>query len=457
MKIRPRSLKFEETNRIKKRENMEHIIWNKEMECADKATIKAIQLDRLKKIVDTCYNRVPLYKKKFDAIGLKPEHIKTLEDVRHLPFTTADDLRDSYPFGMFAVDKREVVRIHGSSGTTGKPKIVGYTKKDLDNWSEIMARVICAAGGTPDDIVQIAFGYGLFTGGFGLHYGMEKLGAMVVPLSSGNTERQLMIMQDFASTILIATPSYALYLADEIEKKGIDKDKIKLRLALFGGEGHTEEMRNKIEKQLGILATENYGLSEIGGPGYSGECYLKQGMHIAEDQYYSEIIDPDTLEPLPMGEKGEVVVTTLTKEAFPVLRYRTRDISWFNDEPCECGRTSMRMAKIQGRTDDMMVIRGVNVFPSQIESVIMSMKEVEPFYEIVLTTEGYMDRIEVRVEFSDSSLLDDYTKLEQLRQKIKHNLRVILNIDAKVTLVSSGTLPRFEGKAKRVIDHRKNK
>lgn len=436
---------------------MEHIIWNKEMECADKTTIKNIQLERLKKIVDTCYNRVPLYKKKFDEIGLKPEHIKTLEDVRHLPFTTADDLRDSYPFGMFAVDKREVVRIHGSSGTTGKPKIVGYTKKDLDNWSEIMARVICAAGGTPDDIVQIAFGYGLFTGGFGLHYGMEKLGAMVVPLSSGNTERQLMIMQDFESTILIATPSYALYLADEIEKKGIDKDKIKLRLALFGGEGHTEEMRNKIEKQLGILATENYGLSEVGGPGYSGECYLKQGMHIAEDQYYSEIIDPDTLQPLPMGEKGEVVITTLTKEAFPVLRYRTRDISWFNDEPCECGRTSMRMAKIQGRTDDMMVIRGVNVFPSQIESVIMSMKEVEPFYEIVLTTEGYMDRIEVKVEFSDSSLLDDFTKLEHLRQKIKHNLRVILNIDAKVTLVSSGTLPRFEGKAKRVIDHRKNK
>ncbi|WP_305146603.1 phenylacetate--CoA ligase family protein [Anaerovorax odorimutans] len=436
---------------------MEHIIWNREMECADRDTIRSIQLDRLKKIVDVCYNRVPLYKRKFDEIGLKPEHIKTLDDVQHLPFTTADDLKENYPFGMFAVDKKEVVRIHGSSGTTGKPKIVGYTKQDLDNWSEIMARVICAAGGTPEDIVQIAFGYGLFTGGFGLHYGMEKLGAMVVPLSSGNTERQLMIMQDFGSTILIATPSYALYLADEIEKKGIDKDKIKLRLALFGGEGHTEEMRAKIEKQLGILATENYGLSEVGGPGYSGECYLKQGMHIAEDQYFSEIIDPNTLKPLPVGDKGEVVITTLTKQAFPVLRYRTRDISWFNDEPCQCGRTSMRMAKVQGRTDDMMVIRGVNVFPSQIESVIMSMKEVEPFYEIVLTTEGYMDRIEVKVEFSDASLLDDYPKLEELRSKIKHNLRVILNIDAKVSLVSPGTLPRFEGKAKRVIDHRKNK
>ena len=436
---------------------MEHIIWNKEMECADKETIREIQLARLKKTVETCYERVPLYKRKFDEIGLKPEHIKTLAEVKHLPFTTAEDLKNSYPFGMFAVDKREVVRIHGSSGTTGKPKIVGYTKQDLDNWSEIMARVICAAGGTPDDIVQIAFGYGLFTGGFGLHYGMEKIGAMVVPLSSGNTERQLMIMQDFGSTILIATPSYALYLADEIEKRGIDKDKIKLRLALFGGEGHTEEMRAKIEKQLGILATENYGLSEVGGPGYAGECYLKQGMHIAEDQYYTEIVDPDTLEPLPMGEKGEVVITSLVKQAFPVLRYRTRDISWLNDEPCECGRTSMRMAKIQGRTDDMMVIRGVNVFPSQIESVVMGMKEVEPFYEIVLTSEGYMDRIEVKVEFSDASLLDDFTKLEALRAKIKHNLRVILNIDAKVTLVSPGTLPRFEGKGRRVIDHRKNK
>lgn len=436
---------------------MEHTIWNREMECADRETIRALQLERLKKTVDVCYNKVPLYKNKFDEIGLKPEHIKTLEDVKHIPFTTAEDLKNNYPFGMFAVDKKDVVRLHGSSGTTGKPKIVGYTKNDLDMWSEIVARVITAAGGSSEDIVQIAFGYGLFTGGFGLHYGMEKVGAMVVPLSSGNTERQLMLLEDFGSTILIATPSYALYLADEIEKRNIDKSKIKLRLALFGGEGHTEEMRAKIEKQLGIIATENYGLSEVVGPGYSGECYLKRGMHIAEDHFYSEIIDPKTFEPLPVGDKGELVITSLTKEAFPILRYRTRDISWFNDEPCECGRTSMRMAKIQGRTDDMMVIRGVNVFPSQIESVIMSMPEVEPFYEIILTSEGYMDRIEVRVEFSDDSLLDDFTKLEALRAKIKHNLRVILNIDAKVSLVSSGTLPRFEGKAKRIIDHRKNK
>ena len=377
--------------------------------------------------------------------------------MKHIPFTTAEDLRNNYPFGLFAVPKRDVVRIHGSSGTTGKPKIVGYTRNDLENWSEIMARVICAAGGTADDIVQIAFGYGLFTGGFGLHYGMEKIGAMVVPLSSGNTDRQIMLMQDFQSTILIATPSYALYLADEIEKKGIDKDSIKLRLALFGGEGHTEEMRAKIEKQLGILATENYGLSEIGGPGYSGECYLKRGLHIAEDQFISEIIDPDTLEPLPIGDQGELVVTTLTKEAFPMLRYRTRDITWLNDEPCECGRTSMRMHKVQGRTDDMMVIRGVNVFPSQIESVIMAMNEIEPFYEIIVTTEDYLDRIEVRVEFSDASLLDDYNKLEQLRAKIRHNIKSVLNIDAKITLVTPGTLPRYEGKGKKVIDKRTHK
>ena len=436
---------------------MEHMIWNKEMECADSETKNAIQLDRLKKTVQVCYNNVPFYKNKFDEIGLKPEHIRTLTDLKHIPFTTADDLKNNYPFGLFAVPKRDVVRVHGSSGTTGKPKIVGYTRNDLDNWSEIMARVICAAGGTADDIVQIAFGYGLFTGGFGLHYGMEKIGAMVVPLSSGNTDRQIMLMQDFGSTILIATPSYALYLADEIEKKGIDKDTIKLRLALFGGEGHTEEMRAKIEAQLGILATENYGLSEVGGPGYSGECYLKKGLHIAEDQFISEIIDPDTLEPLPTGDKGELVITTLTKEAFPMLRYRTRDITWLNDEPCECGRTSMRMNKVQGRTDDMMVIRGVNVFPSQIESVIMAMNEIEPFYEIIVTTEDYLDRIEIRIEFSDASLLDDYNKLENLRAKIRHNIKSVLNIDAKITLVTPGTLPRYEGKGKKVIDKRTHK
>ena len=435
---------------------MEHIIWNREIECADRADIKKLQLERLKKIVKRCYEQVPFYTKKFDEIGLKPEDIKTLDDVRRLPFTTADDLRENYPFGLFAVDNKEIVRVHGSSGTTGKPKIVGYTKNDLDNWTECLTRIICAAGVTPEDIVQISFGYGLFTGGFGLHYGMENLGAMVIPLSSGNTERQLMIMQDFGTTVLIATPSYALYLGDEIEKRGL-KDKLKLRLALFGGEGHTEEMRAKIEKQLGITATENYGLSELGGPGMSGKCYIKNGMHIAEDHFLPEIIDPETLEPLPMGEKGELVVTALTKEGFPMLRYRTRDITWFDDSPCPCGRTSLRMGKIQGRSDDMLVIRGVNVYPSQIESVVMAIDEIEPFYEIVVTNEGYMDRIEVRMEFSDADLLDDYEKLDALKARIRHDLKATLNIDAKVSLVSPGTLPRFEGKGKRVVDKREVK
>lgn len=436
---------------------MEHKIWNPKWECATREEKNQIQLERLKKITAYCYERVSFYKKKFDEIGLKPDHIKTLKDVRLLPFTTASDLKDNYPFGLFAVSKDEIVRIHGSSGTTGKPKIVGYTRNDLENWTECLARLITAAGVTSKDITQIAFGYGLFTGGFGLHYGMEKVGAMVVPLSSGNTERQIMIMQDFGTTVLVATPSYALHLAEAIEKKGIDKSKLNLRLALFGGEGHTEEMRAKIENALGILATENYGLSEVGGPGVAGECYLKQGLHFAEDHFLPEIVDPDTLEPLPMGEKGELVITTLTKEAFPMLRYRTRDITWLMDEPCQCGRTSLRMAKVQGRTDDMMVIRGVNVFPSQIESVIMAIKEVEPFYEIIVTTQDYLDRIEVRVEFSDASLLDDYEKLEALRARMRHDLKSVLNIDAKVTLVTPGTLPRYEGKGKHVIDKRDNK
>ena len=435
------------------RKNMEHIIWNREMECADKALIRELQLERLKKTVAVCYERVPHYRQKFDEIGLKPHHIKTLEDVKLLPFTTSEDLKNNYPYGLFAVDKRDVVRIHGSSGTTGKPKIVGYTKKDIDIWSEIMARVICAAGGTPEDTAQISFGYGLFTGGFGLHYGLEKIGAAVVPVSSGNTERQLMLMQDLESTILVSTPSYALYMADVAERIGVDMNKIKLRLGLFGGEGHTEEMRQQIEKRWGILSTENYGLSEIGGPGYSGECYLQNGMHIAEDHFISEIVDPDTLEPLPMGEKGELVVTTLSREAFPVLRYRTKDITWLDDTPCACGRKSMRMGKIQGRTDDMLIIRGVNVFPSQIESVLMAMDEVEPYYEIVVSREGYMDKIEVKVEVADIPL-DAFNQLEALRAKIKHNLYTTLNIDAKVTLASRGTLKRFEGKARRVTDLR---
>lgn len=433
---------------------MEHIIWNRAKECASRSEIESIQLARLKKTVEYCYERVPLYKEKFDAIGLKPSHIVTLKDTKLIPFTTNEDLKNTYPFGMLAVDKREIVRVHASSGTTGKPKVLGYTRNDLDTWTECVSRVACAAGVTPDDMAQISFGYGLFTGGFGLHYGLENIGVAVVPVSSGNTERQLMIMEDFSPTILVSTPSYALYMADVAEKRGIDLTKNSIRIGLFGGEGHTEAMRLQIEKRWGMIATENYGLTEICGPGYSGECYIQEGMHIAEDDFFSEVIDPDTLEPLPIGEKGELVVTPLFKEGMPVLRYRTRDITWLNPEPCKCGRTSMRMAKVQGRTDDMLIIKGVNVFPSQIESVIMAIAEVEPHYELVVTRDGFMDNIEVKVEITDNLLLENYLELENLRQKVKHNLFTTLNIDAKVTLVSAGTLARFEGKARRVTDLR---
>jgi len=433
---------------------MEHIIWNRKMECADRDTIRQIQLEGLKKTVARCYELVPTYRKKFDAIGLKPEHIKTLADIRHIPFTTNEDLRENYPFGMFASPMRDIVRLHGSSGTTGKPKIVGYTRQDLARWTEAVSRVACAAGATPDDLVQISFGYGLFTGGFGLHYGLENIGATILPVSSGNTERQLMFMQDFGSTILVSTPAYALYMADVAERIGLDMSKIKLRLGLFGGEGHTEAMRQQIEKRWGMLSTENYGLCEVMGPGVSGECYKQNGLHIAEDMFIFEVVDPETLEPVPMGQEGELVITPIWKEGMPVLRYRTRDITWLMEGPCECGRTSMRMAKIQGRSDDMLIIRGVNVFPSQIESVIMSIKEVEPHYEIVVSKDGYMDKIEVKVEISDASLLDEFTGLEKLRAKIAKDLYRSLNIDAKVTLVSAGTLKRFEGKARRVIDLR---
>ncbi len=434
---------------------MEHIIWDRKAECADRQTIADMQLAGLKKTVAYCYERSFLYKKKFDEIGLKPDHIKTLKDIRLLPFTTGDDIKESYPFKMFAVDKREVVRVHGSSGTTGKPKIEGYTRNDLNTWTETLARIICAAGVTPDDVAQISFGYGLFTGGFGLHYGMERVGAMVVPLSSGNTERQLMLMQDLESTVLVSTPAYALYMIDVAEKTGVDMSKIKIRLGLFGGEGHTEAMRAQIEKRWHMIATENYGLSEVGGPGYSGECYMRNGMHIADDLFISEVIDPNTGEVLPMGEKGELVITPLFREAFPVLRYRTRDITWLMDEPCPCGRTSLRMGKIQGRSDDMLIIRGVNVFPSQIESVIMATREVAPHYEILITrSENFMDNIEVKVEIADTALLEDYRALDLLRQSIARNLYTSLSINCKVTLVSSGTLPRFEGKAKRVKDLR---
>jgi phenylacetate-CoA ligase len=430
------------------------MIWNESMECASRDEIRAIQLERLKSTVARCYNNVAHYRKKLDEAGVHPDDIKTLDDIRKIPFTVKDDLRDNYPYKLFAVPMREVVRIHASSGTTGKPTVVGYTKADIDMWAECVARLACAAGVTADDVAQVTFGYTLFTGAFGLHYGMEKVGASVIPISGGNTERQLSIMQDFGTTVLIGTPSYALYMAEVAKKKGIDPRKLKLRVGLFGGEGHTEEMRREIEEAWGILDTENYGLSEVLGPGVSGECYLKNGMHIAEDHFYCEVVDRDTLQPVPEGQPGELVITSLSKEALPILRYRTKDITWLIPEKCGCGRTSMRMAKVQGRTDDMLIIRGVNVFPSQIESVLLGIEDIGPHYEIVVRKDGYMDKIEVLVEVIDASLLDRFSALEALEKKIKHALYTVLNIEAAVKLVEPESLKRFEGKAKRVTDLR---
>ncbi|MGI5848551.1 MAG: phenylacetate--CoA ligase family protein [Christensenellales bacterium] len=430
------------------------MIWNERVECAPRDTIEALQLERLKSTVERCYNNVEHYRKKLDDAGVCPKDINTLKDIRKIPFTVKDELRKNYPYKLFAVPMKDIVRIHASSGTTGKPTVVGYTKADLDMWAEVIARLACAAGATPDDIVQITFGYTLFTGAFGLHYGLEKLGAAVIPISGGNTDRQLSVMQDFGTTVLVGTPSYALYMAECAKKKDIDTKKLPLRLGLFGGEGHTEEMRRQIEKVWNIVATENYGLSEVIGPGVSGECYIKNGMHIAEDHFLCEVVDKDTLEPVPVGQPGELVITSLSKEALPILRYRTKDITWLIPEKCECGRTSMRMAKIQGRTDDMLIIRGVNVFPSQIESVLLDIEDIGPHYEIVVRKDGYMDKIEVLVEVTDANLLEKFSALEALERKIKHALYTVLNIEADVRLVEPESLKRFEGKAKRITDLR---
>ena len=362
------------------------MIFDEKIETADRATIEKLQTERLIDCVHRVYKNVPLYKKRFDEAGLKPDDIKDLRDLSKIPFTVKDDLRENYPFGMFAVPKSEVVRVHASSGTTGKPTVVGYTQNDLDMWANVTARLCAAGGATKDDIAQVAFGYGLFTGAFGLHYALERLGAMVVPASSGNTEKQIMLMQDFGTTVLVSTPSYALYISEVMAGMGIDPKKdLKLKYGLFGAEASTEQMRAQLQERLNITATENYGLSEIIGPGVSGECTHQCGMHINEDHFIVEIIDPATGEVLPDGEVGEVVISAVTKEALPILRYRTKDISRLLIEKCACGRTSKRMEKITGRSDDMLVIRGVNVFPSQIETVLLSSQEVEPHYEIIVT------------------------------------------------------------------------
>ena len=433
------------------------MIYNKEMETMSRADMEALQLERLKYIVRYCYDHVKLYHDRFDENGISPDKIKTLSDIQYIPPTTKDDMLDHYPFGLFAVPRKEVVRIHASSGTTGKPTVVGYTKNDLSMWSENMARLIAAAGVTEEDIAQICFGYGLFTGALGLHYGLERLGAAVVPSSSGNSEKQIMLMKDFGTTTLIATPTYALYLGELAKELGYTREDFRLRIGLFGSEGCTTELRAKIEENLGLFATDNYGMSELMGPGVSGECHLRCGLHINEDHFLAEIVDPQTLEAKGEGETGELVVTTLTKECLPLLRYRTRDLTRIVKTPCECGRTTARMDKVMGRSDDMLKIKGVNVFPSQIESVLMAFKEMSSHYMLYVRRENFTDNLEVQVELSDASLVDRYKALENLRSSIRAKLKTVLGIDAKVTLVQPKTIERFAGKAKRVVDLRNEK
>lgn len=430
------------------------MFFQKDAETMPRAKIREVQLERLRYTVRYCYENVPFYKKKLDDAGVTPDSIKTLDDIRRIPPTTKADLRDNYPFGLFAVPMKNIVRIHASSGTTGKPTVVGYTAHDLDMWSDCMARLCAAAGATADDIVQISFGYGMFTGALGLHYGLEKLGCAVVPNSSGNTEKALMYMRDFKTTALVATPSYALYMAETAKKLEYPMSDYHLRLGLFGSEGCTPEMRTQIETAWGLFATDNYGMSELMGPGVSGECEERCGLHINEDYFLAEIVDPNTLEVLGEGETGEVLITTLTKEGIPLLRYRTRDISRITYEPCKCGRTFARMDKIKGRSDDMLKIRGVNVFPSQIESVLVGMQDVSPHYQLIVRREGFADTLEIRVELSDISLLESYGKIEELQNRIRHNMHTVLGIQCKVSIVEPNTIKRFVGKAKRVVDLR---
>ncbi len=428
--------------------------WDKENETMSREKLRELQFKRLKSTVERTYNNVPFYKKLMNEHGFRPGDLHSLDDLKHLPFTTKQDLRDNYPFNLFAVPMDQVVRVHASSGTTGKPTVVGYTKADIEMWAQLIARSLVMVGGHKGDIVQNAYGYGLFTGGMGIHYGAELLGASVIPISGGNTDRQLMIMQDFKTTILTCTPSYALYLAEEGEKKGIDFKKLPLKAGVFGAEPWSERMRQELESRLDIKAHDIYGLSEIIGPGVSMECSAQQGMHIFEDHFLAEIIDPDTGETLPYGEQGELVITSLTKEAFPIIRYRTRDITVLTDEPCPCGRTHIRMKRVTGRSDDMLIIRGVNVFPSQVESVLLEFGETEPHYQLVVDRKGNLDVLEIWVELSEKWFSDRVSQLEDIEYRLRHRIGSVLGINAKIKLVEPMTIPRSQGKAQRIVDRR---
>jgi phenylacetate-CoA ligase len=432
------------------------MIYNVEFETLPREALEAIQLRRLRATVERVYATVPFYRKRFQDAGLTPDSIRSLRDLERFPFMTKQDLRDNYPFGLFAAPMENVVRIHASSGTTGKPIVVGYTARDVATWSELMARSLCAAGATRGDIIHNAYGYGLFTGGLGVHYGAERLGASVIPISGGNTKRQIMIMKDFGPTIITCTPSYALHLSEVAGEMGLDARDLKFRTGIFGAEPWSERMRGEIEAKLNLKALDIYGLSEVMGPGVAVECLeARNGLHIFDDHFIPEIIDPESKRVLPFGETGELVFTSITKEAFPVIRYRTRDISSLHPEPCVCGRTHIRMGRVSGRTDDMLIIRGVNVFPSQIESVLMEMKEVEPHYQLIVDREGNLDVLTVLVEIGEHGFSDEVKRLQGLEKKISKNIKEYLGVSAKVKLVEPKTIARSEGKAVRVIDNRK--
>jgi phenylacetate-CoA ligase len=429
--------------------------WNETYECMSRDEMTRVQNERLVNAVKRVYHNVPFYRKKMQEKGVDPGDIRTIEDLKKLPFTYKQDLRDTYPYGMFAVPLSEIIRIHASSGTTGKQTVVGYTRKDIDTWAEVMARSLVMAGASKESVVQVAYGYGLFTGGLGIHYGVERVGASVIPASGGNTKRQIQLMKDFGTTILCCTPSYALFMAEEMAELGITKEDLKLKSGVFGAEPWSYSMRTEIEQSLGITALDIYGLSEVMGPGVAMECFEKAGIHVQEDHFIPEIINPETEEVLPPGSKGELVFTTITKEGLPLIRYRTRDISALTYGKCECGRTTVRMSKVTGRSDDMLIIRGVNVFPSQVESVLLEVGETAPHYQLIVDRKDNLDYLEVMVEMTQSMFSDEVRHVEELEKKIRKELDSTLGINAKVRLVEPKTIERSEGKAKRVIDKRK--
>lgn len=431
------------------------MIWNRSKECMSREEIRELQGERLRKVVERVYYNTPFYRAKMQEMNITPDDIKSVDDIVKLPFTTKDDLRDNYPYGLFASPMSDIVRIHASSGTTGKPTVVGYTRNDLSMWSEMVARCATAYGASNKDIFQVAYGYGLFTGGLGLHYGVECLGGTVIPMSSGNTAKQIQLLHDFKPTVLACTPSYALFLADAIAKSGIPREEFNLKIGIFGAEPWSAAMRDEIELKLGIKAYDIYGLSEIMGPGVSHECSEQNGSHIFEDHFIPEIIDPVTFEQLPYGKEGELVFTTITKEALPLLRYRTKDLTTLTDEPCACGRTNVRMSRITGRSDDMLIIRGVNVFPSQIEGVILEIEEVEPHYMLTIDRVNNLDILTVEVEVKEQAFADGMGQILEIKKRIASRLQSVLGISAVIKLVEPSTLQRFEGKAKRTIDNRK--